>query len=66
MEYRKMVLMNLVETRLVDPAGEGESGTHWESSLDIYTYIYTIMGEIDSNEKLLNNTRSPSWHSMMT
>ena len=35
--YRKMVLMNLVENELVDTVGEGEGGTNWESSIDIYT-----------------------------
>ena len=33
---RKMVLMNPVENELVDTVGEGEGGTNWESSIDIY------------------------------
>ena len=37
MESRKMVLMNLVENKLVDTAGEGEGGMNLESSIDIYT-----------------------------
>ena len=35
-----MVLMILVGNRLVDTAGEGEGGTNWESSTDIYTLLY--------------------------
>ena len=31
-----MILMNLVEKRLVDTAGESEGGENWESSIDIY------------------------------
>ena len=34
-----MVLMILVENRFVDTAGEGEDGTNWESSIDIYTLL---------------------------
>ena len=37
MESRKMVLMNLVESGLVDIPGEGESGMNWESSNDIHS-----------------------------
>ena len=37
MEFRQMVLINLVENRLVDPMGEGEGRTIWESNIDIYT-----------------------------
>ena len=32
-----MVLVNLVENRIVDTAGEGEGGMNWESGIDIYT-----------------------------
>ena len=39
MESRKMVLMNLVESRLVDLMGEGKGGMNWESSINIYTLI---------------------------
>ena len=34
-----MVLMILVENRFVDTAEEGEGGTNWESSIDIYTLL---------------------------
>ena len=37
MEFRKMVLMNLVENRVVDTVGKGEGGMNWESGIDIYT-----------------------------
>ena len=37
MKSRKMVLMKLLENGLVDTAGEGEGGTNWESSIDVYT-----------------------------
>ena len=36
-----MVLMNLVENKLVDTAGEGEGGMNLESSIDIYTLLCT-------------------------
>ena len=26
-----------LENKLVDPVGEGEGGTNWEKSIDIYT-----------------------------
>ena len=37
MESRKMVLMNLFESGLVDTAGEGEDESNGESNLDMYT-----------------------------
>ena len=46
MESRKMILINLsagkewdtnVENKPVDAAEEGEGGTNWESSIDMYT-----------------------------
>ena len=55
--------MSLVENRFVDTAGEGESGTSRESSIDIYTpscVKQTVSG------KLLNNSGNPAWHSRMT
>ena len=63
MESRKMVLMNLVENGLVDIPGEGESGMNWESSNNIHSLSHvkqTVSG------KLLYNTGSPVWHSVMT
>ena len=51
------------ENGLVDPVGEGESGTNGESSIDIYTL--PCIKQI-SDEKLLYNTGSPAWHSVMT
>jgi len=51
------------ENGLVDPVGEGESGTNGESSIDIYTL--SCIKQI-SDEKLLYNTGSPAWHSVMT
>ena len=58
-----MVLMILVESRLVDTVGEDEGGKKWESSIDIYTL--SCVKQIDSG-KLLNNTGSPAWDSVMT
>ena len=51
------------ENGLVDPVGEGESGTNGESSIDIYTL--PCVKQI-SDEMLLYNTGSPAWHSGMT
>ena len=62
MECRKMTLMNVVEKGFRGRVGEGEGGTKWESSTDIYN---TISCKTDSGE-LLNNTGSPAWHSVMT
>ena len=28
-----------IENKLVDPVEEGEGGTNWESSIDIYTLL---------------------------
>ena len=58
MESRKMVLKKLVENRLVDTEAEGEDKTNWESSIDIYIH--------SNSAKLLNNTGSPVWCSVMT
>ena len=64
MESRKMVLVNLSagqEGRLghreqsVDTAGEGESGTNGESSIDIYTLSCV---KYTATDKLLHNTGS--------
>ena len=60
-ESRKMVLMILVENRLVGTEGEGERGTNWESSINIYTQSC----KIDSGN-LLNIIRNPAWCSVMT
>ena len=57
-----MVLMNIVENRLVGIARKGEGRTNWESSIDIYTQ--SCVKQIAS-AKLLNNTRSPVWCSVM-
>ena len=62
MEFRKTVLMNLVENRLVGTARKGEGRMNWESSIDIYTQ--SCVKQIASG-KLLNNTRSPVWCSVM-
>ena len=67
-----MVLMNLFTGKewrcrcrnsLVDTVGERESGTNGESSINIYTLscVKYIAGE-----KLLYNTESPAWHSVMS
>ena len=42
MEFRKMVLMNLVENRVADTVGKGEGGMNWESGTDIYTITCKI------------------------
>ena len=34
--------------RFMDAVGEGEGGMNWESSFDIYIYIYTTMCKINS------------------
>lgn len=56
MESRKVVLMNLAEDGLVGIVGEGEGGTDWESSIDMYTLLY--VKEIISG-KLLYSTGIP-------
>ena len=52
-----------IENGLVDIVAEGKSGMNGESSIDIYTLpcVKQIAGE-----KLLYNTESPAWHSVMT
>ena len=52
-----------IENGLVNTVGKGESGTNRESSVDIYTLpgVKQIAGK-----KLLCNTGSPAWHSVMT
>ena len=40
MESKNVVLMNLADNGLVGLVGEGEGGTHWESSTDIYILSY--------------------------
>ena len=55
--------MSLVENRFVDTAGEGEGGTDRGSSIDIYTL--SRVKQIVSG-KVLNNSGSPAWHSVMT
>ena len=57
-----MVLMNLVENRLVGAVRKREGRMNWESSIDIYTQ--SCVKQIASG-KLLNNTRSPVWCSVM-
>ena len=52
-----------VENRLVSTTGKGEGRENWESSTDVYTLSY--VKEI-ANGKLLYNTGSPVWHSVMT
>ena len=51
------------ENGLVDTAGEGEGGTNWESSTDMYTlpYVKEIAGG-----KLLYSTGSPALCSVTT
>ena len=52
-----------VENGLVDTVGEGESGTNGESSIDIYTLSCV---KWMAGERLLYNTGSPVWSSVMT
>ena len=52
-----------VENRLVGTAGEGEGGTNGESSINICTLSCV---EWIAGEKLLFNTGSPVWCSVMT
>ena len=47
----------------MDIAGEGEGRMNWKSSIDIY--IRSCVKEITSG-KLLYNTGSPAWCSVMT
>ena len=51
------------ENRLVDTVGEGESEKNGESLINVHTLpcVKQIAGE-----KLLHNTGSPTWHSVMT
>ena len=50
-----------VEKGLVDTVGEGKDGTNWESTIDMYTTLYEI-----NSGKLLYNTASTAWHSVMS
>ena len=72
MESRNMVLMNLFAGKewrcrcrgeLVDTVGQGENGMNGESSINIHALpcVKQIAGE-----KLLCNTGSPVWCSVMT
>ena len=51
-----------IENRLVNIVGKGKSGMNGESSINIYTLLCVKQTVI---EKLLNNTRSPVWPSVM-
>ena len=35
--FRKVILMNLVENRVVDTVGKGKGGMNGESGIDVYT-----------------------------
>ena len=71
MESGKMVLMNLFTEKewrrscsewTFGQAGLGNGGTNWECNIDICTLScikYIAMG------KLLYNTGSPAWHSVI-
>ena len=52
-----------IEDRLVDTMGEGKSGESGASSINMY-----ILPCVNwrAGEKLLYNTGSPDWHSVMT
>ena len=68
MESRKIVPMQGrndadIENGLVDMVGEGEGGTNGESGIDIYKL--SCIKEI-AGGKLLNNTGTPAWCSVMT
>ena len=52
-----------IENGLVDTGREGESGMNRESSID--TYTRSCVKQI-AGEKLLYNTGSPAWCSVMT
>ena len=51
------------ENGLVDSAREGKDGKNRESSTDIYTLSRVKQ---PANGKLLYNSGSPPWHSVMT
>ena len=57
-----MALVNLVENKLVDTAREGEGGKNQRVAL---TYIYTTICKYLTDGKLLYNTGSPVWRSVM-
>ena len=52
-----------IEKTLADTVGEGEHGTNGESSIDIY--ILSCAKWV-TGEKLLYNTQSPVWCSVIT
>ena len=52
-----------IEDRLVDTVGEGKSGKSGASSINIYMLPCL---NYRAGEKLLFNTGSPAWHSVMT
>ena len=52
-----------IENRLVNIVGKGKSGMNGESSINIYTLLCVKQM---AGEKLLYNTGSPAWHSVMT
>jgi len=69
---RKIVLMNLLilkkwrtgtENELVDTEGVGEARRNLESSIDIYTLSWV---KYITSRKLLYNTGSPAWYSVIT
>ena len=68
----KVVSMNLFagkewrhrcRERTVDTVAKGESGKNGESRIDIYSLSCVKQR---AGEKLLSNTGSPAWHSVMT
>lgn len=52
-----------IEKGLADTVGEGKHGTNEESSINVYilSFVKWITGE-----KLLYNTQSPAWCSVLT
>ena len=71
MEYRKIVLMNLfagqkwrcrLANGLVDTVREAESGKNGEDNFNMCTLSYV---KRSAGEKLLHNTGSPAWPSVM-
>ena len=68
MESRKIVPIQGrndadIENGLVDTVGEGEGGTNGASGVDIYKLSYV---KETAGGKLLYNTGTPAWHSVMT
>ena len=51
------------ENKLADIVGERKSGANGESNINLYTLPCVKQ---TAGEKLLHNTGSPAWHTVMT